>query len=99
MKRRARGIVKSSKMDKTISVVVERLLLHPRYGKYVRRTSTYKAHDTNNEAKPGDLVEIEESRPLSKTKTWRLVRIVRRAQEMEALPVEEIGAEQGPVEA
>lgn len=79
MRRRAQGVVKSDKMDRTISVAVERLVRHPRYGKFVRRSSTFKAHDSHNEARPGDVVEIEESRPLSKTKSWRLVRIVRRA--------------------
>ena len=93
MKRRSRGLVKSDKMDKTISVVVERLMRHPRYGKYVRRRSTFKAHDARNEARPGDLVEIEESRPLSKTKCWRLVRVVRRA------PVQQAGAAQETSEA
>jgi small subunit ribosomal protein S17 len=91
MRRRAQGIVKSDKMDKTISVVVERLVRHPRYGKYVRRRSTFKAHDSHNEAKAGDLVEIEESRPLSKTKCWRLLRIVRRAQAQEIEAVQQAG--------
>jgi small subunit ribosomal protein S17 len=79
MRRRAHGTVKSDKMDKTITVVVERRLPHPRYGKIVRRRSTFKAHDPHNEARPGDVVEIEETRPLSKTKSWRLVRVVKRA--------------------
>jgi len=91
MRRRAQGIVKSDKMDKTISVVVERLVRHPRYGKYVRRRSTFKAHDSHNEARAGDLVEIEESRPLSKTKCWRLLRIVRRAQAQEIEAVQQAG--------
>ena len=79
MKRRARGVVKGEKMDKTISVVVHRLLEHPKYGKIVRRRSTFKAHDPHNEARGGDLVEIEETRRLSQTKCWRLVRVVKRA--------------------
>ena len=91
MRRRAQGVVKSDKMDKTVSVIVERQVRHPRYGKYVRRRSTFKAHDTHNEARPGDLVDIEESRPLSKTKCWRLVRIVRRAQVQQADAVPEAG--------
>ena len=78
MKKRKVGIVESDKMDKTISVVVERLVRHPRYEKYIRRRSTFKAHDPHNEAKAGDLVEIQETRPLSKTKSWRLVRVLRR---------------------
>ena len=91
MRRRAQGVVKSDKMDKTISLVVERLVRHPRYGKYVRQRSTFKAHDSHNEARVGDLVEIEESRPLSKTKCWRLLRIVRRAQSQEADAVRQAG--------
>ncbi len=86
MRRRARGIVKSDRMDKTISVLVERLVQHPRYEKYVRHRSTFKAHDSHNEAGVGDLVEIEETRPLSRTKCWRLVRILRRARGAEAEP-------------
>ena len=81
-------------MDKTISVVVERLLQHPRYGKFVRRRATFKAHNPHDEAKAGDLVEIEETRPLSKTKSWRLVRILTRASTDEAAPAtEQAGAE------
>jgi small subunit ribosomal protein S17 len=79
MRRRARGIVKSDRMDKTLSVIVQRLVEHRQYGKFVRRRSTFKVHDPHNEAVAGDLVEIEETRPLSKTKCWRLVRIVKRA--------------------
>jgi small subunit ribosomal protein S17 len=94
MKRRVRGVVKSGKMDKTVSVYVERLMKHPRYGKYVRRRSTYKAHDPHNEAKTGDIVEIEETRPLSKTKAWRLVRIVRRASEVELVTPDATAAEE-----
>ena len=94
MKRRVRGLVKSDRMDKTISVVVQRLMEHPRYGKYIRRRSTYKAHDSHNDARIGDLVEIEETRPLSKTKSWRLVRILKRAAEAQAAAVtEETSAE------
>ena len=89
MKRRARGTVKSNKTNKTISVINERLVQHPRYGKYVRHRSTLAAHDAHNDARPGDLVEVEESRPLSKTKHWRLVRIVRRASAVEPVPVQE----------
>jgi small subunit ribosomal protein S17 len=91
MRRRAQGVVKSDRMDKTISVVVERQVRHPRYGKYVRRRSTFKAHDSHNEARAGDLVEIEESRPISKTKCWRLLRIVRRAQTHEVEAAGEAG--------
>ena len=71
------GRVISDKMDKTITVRQERLVKHPLYGKYIRRATTYKAHDENNTARMGDVVEITASRPVSKTKTWRLVRVVR----------------------
>lgn len=72
------GRVISDKMDKTITVAEERLKPHPLYGKYVRRATKYKAHDEQNDAREGDVVEIAFGRPLSKTKNWRLVRIVRR---------------------
>lgn len=78
MKKRARGVVKSDKMDKTITVNIERLRKHPRYEKYVRHNKKLKAHDPHNEANVGDIVEIEETRPLSRSKSWRLVRILRR---------------------
>ena len=71
------GEVVSNKMDKTITVREERLVKHPLYKKYVKRSTKYKAHDEQNAAKEGDVVEISRTRPLSKTKTWRLVRVVR----------------------
>jgi len=74
------GRVTSHKMDKTITVVVERRVKHPIYGKYIRRTSKYHAHDENNQCKEGDLVTIAECRPISKSKTWRLLEIVERAE-------------------
>ncbi len=74
------GRVVSDKMDKTITVVVERLVKHPLYGKYIRRSTKLHAHDENNECREGDVVVIQECRPLSKTKSWRLVRIVERAE-------------------
>ena len=74
------GRVTSNKMDKTITVAVERLVKHPVYGKYVRRTTKLHAHDENNECRIGDLVTIKQCRPLSKTKTWTLVAVVNRAQ-------------------
>jgi small subunit ribosomal protein S17 len=70
------GVVVSDKMDKTITVREDRLVQHPLYGKFMRRKTTYKAHDETNQARQGDLVEIALTRPLSKTKSWRLVRIV-----------------------
>lgn len=88
--KRVVGVVSSDKMDKTIAVEVERLRKQPKYKKYMKRTSRFKAHDACNEAHEGDLVEIEFTRPLSKTKCWRLVRILRRAhgalQEQQAEP-------------
>jgi small subunit ribosomal protein S17 len=71
------GVVTSDKMQKTITVVVERLVKHPVYKKYVRERTILKAHDETNEAKTGNLVEVEFTRPLSKTKRWKLVRIIR----------------------
>jgi small subunit ribosomal protein S17 len=73
------GIVKSDKMDKTITVEAERRVLHPRFKKYTRAFTRYKAHDAANEARVGDKVLIMESRPLSKTKRWRLVEVLQRA--------------------
>jgi small subunit ribosomal protein S17 len=72
------GRVVSDKMDKTITVAVERLIKHPNYGKYVRRTTKLKAHDEQNECKEGDLVSITPCRPLSRHKSWKLVRVVER---------------------
>jgi len=73
------GVVRSSKMDKTITVAVERRVKHPIYGKFVKKTTKFHAHDEKNECTVGDVVKIMESRPLSKTKRWRLVEIVEKA--------------------
>jgi small subunit ribosomal protein S17 len=73
------GVVVSDAMDKTVVVSVERRITHPVYGKIMRRSKKYYAHDENNEAKKGDKVSIEETRPLSKTKRWRLVEVLSRA--------------------
>ncbi len=73
------GFVESAKCDKTINVVMERRVKHAKYGKYIRRRTKLHAHDEKNLAKPGDQVEIMECRPISKTKHWRLVRVVRAA--------------------
>jgi len=73
------GIVTSDKMDKTIVVSVERRIKHPKYGKFITRTSKFFAHDEKNTAHPGDLVRIAETRPLSKNKCWRLVTVVEKA--------------------
>ena len=75
------GRVVSDKMDKTITVLIERRVPHPVYGKYVRRSSKIHAHDQNNECKEGDTVVIEPCRPLAKTKSWRLVKILEKAKE------------------
>ena len=79
-RRSLQGIVKSTKMQKTILVVVTREFKHPKYEKRVRRTKHYAVHDENAEAKQGDTVEIMETRKLSKTKNWRLVRVLKRAE-------------------
>jgi small subunit ribosomal protein S17 len=73
------GVVVSDKMEKSIVVMVERRLMHPKYGKYVKRSSKFTAHDENNDCHTGDKVRIAETRPLSKNKCWRLVEIIERA--------------------
>ncbi len=73
------GVVHSNKMDKTITVSVERRIKHPIYGKYVKKTKRFLAHDEGNECNIGDQVKIMETRPLSKRKRWRLVEILERA--------------------
>jgi small subunit ribosomal protein S17 len=72
------GKVVSSKMDKTVTVLVERLVKHPMYGKYLRRSTKFKAHDEENTCNEGDVVMIAECRPISKNKSWRLVEVVER---------------------
>jgi small subunit ribosomal protein S17 len=88
------GTVVSDKTDKTVTVLVERKVKHPLYGKIIRRSKKYHAHDETNEFKPGDVVRIEETRPISKTKTWAVLDRVRAGgtQAVEAdLEVEEAG--------
>ena len=80
-KRTITGRVVSDKMDKTVSVAVERLIKHPVYGKYVKRSTKLHVHDENNECGKGDVVVIEQCRPISKTKSWRLVEVVEKAGE------------------
>jgi small subunit ribosomal protein S17 len=75
------GRVVSDKMDKTVSVAIERLIKHPVYGKYIRRTSKVMAHDESNECKAGDRVSISECRPMSKNKAWQVVSVLERAPE------------------
>ncbi len=70
------GVVSSNKMDKTITVKVERKIKHPLYGKFLKKTTSFHAHDEKNECSIGDTVKIMESRPMSKTKRWRLVEVV-----------------------
>lgn len=73
------GKVSSNKMEKTITVTVVRKLKHPKYGKFVKKSKKFHAHDETNEAQIGDLVRIVETRPLSKSKRWRLVEIIEKA--------------------
>ena len=79
--RTLQGRVVSDKMDKTITVKIERRVKHPVYGKYIRRSTKLHVHDENNECNKGDVVVIEQCRPMSKTKSWRLVEVVEKAGE------------------
>jgi small subunit ribosomal protein S17 len=79
MKRQLIGTVTSNKADKTVTVLVERLVKHRLYLKYIRRRTKFAAHDDQNDCQIGDKVQISESRPLSKTKRWRVVKIVEKA--------------------
>ncbi|QDU68830.1 30S ribosomal protein S17 [Engelhardtia mirabilis] len=90
-RRLLQGVVTSDKMDKSITVLVERRFAHPKYGKFVRSHKKYHAHDELNEAHVGDTVEVAATRPLSKTKRWRLVRIL----ESPALRTDPTAAETG----
>jgi small subunit ribosomal protein S17 len=74
--RRIQGRVVSDKMDKTITVLIERQVKHPIYGKFIRRSTKVHAHDANNECRNGDIVMVEQCRPLSRSKRWRLVEII-----------------------
>ena len=89
-RKRRIGVVVSDKMDKTVVVVVERLVRHPLYKKVLRKRKKYYAHDENNECKIGDVVEIMETRPLSKLKRWRVVRIIEKAKTMAPLVDKEV---------
>ena len=79
LRKERQGVVVSNKMDKTVVVAVERKEKHPLYGKFVKKTTKFVAHDEKNECGEGDTVRIMETRPLSKTKNWRLVEIVEKA--------------------
>jgi small subunit ribosomal protein S17 len=81
IRRRLTGRVVSDKMDKTVTVLVERRVPHPLYNKFVGRSKKYHAHDEKNEYHTGDLVVIEECRPVAKTKAWRVVKLVEKARE------------------
>lgn len=78
--RRETGMVTSSSRDKTITVLIERVVKHPRYKKILKRSTKLHAHDENNECQQGDLVRIEECRPISKTKSWKLFSVEKRSQ-------------------
>lgn len=95
MRRVAVGVVTSDKMDKTRRVEIPRLVKHARYGKIIRRRTICYVHDERNESRSGDTVEIMEARPMSRTKTWRLVRIVTRGADAPA--VAEVAAAESPV--
>ncbi len=73
------GRVVSDKMDKTITILIERQVKHPLYGKFIKRSTKVHAHDESNECNAGDTVTVEQCRPLSKSKTWRLVKVVEKA--------------------
>lgn len=79
IRRTVDGRVVSDKMDKSITVLVERRVKHPVYGKFIGRSTKLHAHDENNECKEGDLVQIEACRPISKSKSWRLVKVLEKA--------------------
>ena len=80
LKRTLVGKVVSDKMDKTVTVLIERRVKHPLYGKIIMRSNKYHAHDESNQAKEGDIVEIQEGRPISKTKAWTVTKVVQVAQ-------------------
>ena len=79
VKRTLIGRVVSDKMEKTVTVLVERRVKHPIYGKVITKSNKYHAHNENNEAKEGDLVEIQEGRPLSRTKSWYVIKLIEKA--------------------
>ncbi|HED34059.1 MAG TPA: 30S ribosomal protein S17 [Gammaproteobacteria bacterium] len=79
LQRTLTGVVSSDKMDKSVTVMVERKVKHPVYGKFIKRSTKLTVHDENNECAMGDVVVIEQCRPMSKTKSWRLVEVVEKA--------------------
>lgn len=93
MKKTFTGVVVSDKADKTVSVKVERRLMHPLYGKVVTRSKKYAAHDETNEYRVGDRVEILAVRPISKTKTWKVTRLIERPRGIETTVAETEGGQ------
>ena len=87
------GVVISDKMDKTITVQVDRVSRHPVYNRSIRKATKFKAHDETNTAKIGDVVRIQETRPLSKTKRWRLVEVVKRSTGVESVELKPVEGE------
>ena len=81
------GVVESDKRDKSRTVVIRWAIKHPKYGKFMRKKTVLQVHDESNESRSGDLVEVEPCRPISKTKTWRLVRVVEKNKKVTALQV------------
>jgi len=77
--RTLKGRVSSNRMQKTVTVIIERLVKHPLYGKFIKRTTKFHVHDEHNKCNEGDLVEISECKPISKTKSWILVKIIEKA--------------------
>ncbi|MCW5626757.1 MAG: 30S ribosomal protein S17 [Burkholderiales bacterium] len=82
VRRKLTGRVVSDKMEKTVTVLVERRVKHPLYGKVMIRSKKYHAHDENNEFHPGDLVTIEETRPMSRTKSWTVIKLLEKSKDL-----------------
>lgn len=94
--RTLKGTVVSDRMDKTVTVLVERRVRHPLYGKYIRRSSKIHAHDEKNEYREGDIVRITPCRPLSRHKSWEVIRLVERPAQVEDLEASALGSEALP---
>jgi small subunit ribosomal protein S17 len=93
------GLVVSDKMDKTITVLVERRVMHPKYKKYVKKSSKYAVHDEGNVCKAGDVVSIEECRPISKNKSWKVIDGVSKGKKLAITPFDAATRVSGPAEA
>ena len=98
-KRQVIGVVKSDKMNKSRRVEIERLVQHPRYGKFIRRRTVCHVHDENNESREGDTVEIVEAPPRSKTKRWDLVRVIAKSRLVDIAAMRAAAAEKQQTEA